>query len=158
VADRAAAISQATFCTLIRDHHKSGLLEIRLALDHGHRTATLHTRRSELSPTFGIGMIHKHCHPLVGAETERGRLGFCSSAPSTVDVLLRLVGPRRQWGAAMHLAADAAPICTLRGRPMCAEVSDCLWVALPAVRVLFLCAKHLFLGVLTAPARGRTAA
>jgi hypothetical protein len=21
-------------------------------------------------------------------------------------------GPRRQWGAAMHLAADAAPICT----------------------------------------------
>jgi hypothetical protein len=67
-------------------------------------------------------------------------------SPVHCDVLLRLVGPRRQWGAAMHLAADAAPICTLRGRPMCAEVSDWLWVALPAVRVLFLCAKHLFLG------------
>ena len=62
VADRAAAISQATFCTLIRDHHKSWLLEIRLALDHGHRTATLHTHRRAQAVLVYLRhrALHKH--------------------------------------------------------------------------------------------------
>src|SRR4029450_14013756 len=51
--------------------------------------------------------------------------------------------PRRQWGAAMHLAADAA-LSAHWGRPVCSR-SVCLLVALPAVRVLFLSANHLFL-------------
>ena len=82
------------------------------------------------------------------ARTRTTATMFTVNAKSLISVIASCLQPVLTWwgragsgGAAMHLAADAAPICTQRGRPVCRLL---LWVALPPVRVLFLSAKHLF--------------